>query len=380
MASVTIDAADPEGLARFWSALLGLPVRPREGRFVALQRPPAGAPELVFQPVPEPKRDKVRIHLDVDVPDMDAAARRVRDLGGTDVAEVREAGDTWRVMRDPEGNEFCLIPASDHPDDVGDGLRASRFDDVNLSGAEFRGSNLAGTRFRGVNMSGVVMRGVELVDVDIHGEIVNLTINGVDVGPLVNAELDRRYPERAKMRPASAAGFRDAWDVVERLWDATVERARRLDPALLHESVDGEWSFIETLRHLVFATDAWIRRAMLGDPSPWDPLDLPWDEMPDTPGTPRDRKVRPSLEAVLGLRRDRMSTVRHVIDGLTDQSLDGFTEPVDAPGWPPSRSYPVRECLLIVLNEEWEHRHYAERDLSFLEARSAPQPPDRTTP
>ena len=120
----------------------------------------------------------------------------------------------------------------------------------------------------------------------IRGEIVNLTINGVDIGPLVNAELDRRYPGRAKMRPTDPAGFREAWDVVERLWAETVGRARPLDPELLHESVDGEWSFTETLRHLVFATDSWIRRAILGDPSPWDPLDLPWDEMPDTPGVP----------------------------------------------------------------------------------------------
>jgi hypothetical protein len=52
------------------------------------------------------------------------------------------------------------------------------------------------------------------------------------------------------------------------LWGGTVERARRLPPALLHESVDGEWSYIETLRHLVFATDARIRRAILGDPAP----------------------------------------------------------------------------------------------------------------
>jgi catechol 2,3-dioxygenase-like lactoylglutathione lyase family enzyme len=110
VASVTIDAVDPEALARFWAELLGLAVRPRHGRFVALRRPPAGAPELVFQPVPEPKRGKVRIHLDVNVPDVVAASRRVRDLGGSDVAEVEEDGDTWMVMRDPEGNEFCLIP------------------------------------------------------------------------------------------------------------------------------------------------------------------------------------------------------------------------------------------------------------------------------
>ena len=164
------------------------------------------------------------------------------------------------------------------------------------------------------------MRGVELVDVDITGEIVNLTINGVDVAPLIDAELNRRYPDRAKMRPADPAGFREAWDLLERLWDQTVARARRLPPELLHESVDGEWSFTETLRHLVFATDAWVRRGILGDPAPWDPLDLPWDEMPDTPGVPRDRAARPSLDAVLELRRDRMSTVRQVIEGLTAES------------------------------------------------------------
>jgi len=173
------------------------------------------------------------------------------------------------------------------------------------------------------------------------------------------------------MRPTDPAGFREAWNVVERLWDDTVERARRMDPELLHESVGGEWSFIETLRHLAFATDSWIRRAILGDPSPWDPLDLPWDEMPDTPGVPRDRDVRPPPDVVLELRRDRMSTVREVIDGLTDESLNGDTKPVEGPGWPESRSYPVRECLLIILNEEWEHRRYAERDLDALEARSS---------
>ena len=250
-------------------------------------------------------------------------------------------------------------------------LRGARFDRADLRGAEFRAADLTETRFHGVDLTGAVMRGVELVDVEIYGEIENVTINGVDIGPLVNSELDRRYPDRAKMRPTDPAGFREAWDVVERLWDGTVERARGLDPGLLHESVGGEWSFIETLRHLVFATDAWIRRAILGDPSPWDQLDLPWDEMPDTPGVPRDRAVRPSLDTVLQLRRDRMAGVQQAIDGLTEESLAGDTEPVEGPGWPRPRSYPVRECLLCILNEEWEHRLYAERDLDFLVARSS---------
>jgi uncharacterized damage-inducible protein DinB len=248
-------------------------------------------------------------------------------------------------------------------------LRGSRFDRADLSGARFWASDLTGARFQGVDMTRVVMRGVELVDVEISGEIMNVTINGVDVAPLIEAELDRRDPDRVKMRPEDPAGFREAWEILERLWDQTVARARRLPPELLHESVDGEWSFIETLRHLVFATDSWVSRAIGGDPSPWDPLGLPWDEWEDVPGVPRDRAARPSLDTVLELRRDRMSTVAGTLAALTDESLAAQTTPVDAPGWPRPRGYPVRQCLRIVLNEEWHHRLYAERDLTALETR-----------
>ena len=251
----------------------------------------------------------------------------------------------------------------------GQDLSGSRFERVDLAGAEFRTVDLSRSRLSGVLAHHVRIRGSELVDVDISAELLDVRINGVDIVPLVEAELDRRYPDRPAMRPTDPAGFRHAWDVVERLWDGTVARARRLPPDLLHESVDGEWSFVETLRHLSFATDAWIRRAVLGDPSPWHPLDLPWDEMPDTAGIPRDRGARPSLDEVLELRRDRMATVRGVVDDLTEESLAADTVPVEAPGWPEPRSHPVRECLRIVLSEEWEHRLYAERDLDALEAR-----------
>ncbi len=252
----------------------------------------------------------------------------------------------------------------------GEDLSGSRFERVDLAGAEFRAVDLTRARFHGVLAQGVRIRGIELVDVDISGELRNVRVNGVDIAPLVDAELDRRYPERAAMRPTDPAGFRHAWGVVERLWDGTVARASRLEPGLLHESVDGEWSFVETLRHLVFATDAWVRRTVLGDPAPWHPLDLPWDEMPDMPGIPRDRGARPSLDEVLALRRDRTATVRRVVDDLTEESMAADTVPVDAPGWPPPRSFPVAECLRIVLSEEWEHRLYAERDLDVLEGRS----------
>lgn len=253
-------------------------------------------------------------------------------------------------------------------DFTGENLAGSRFEDVYLTEAQFRDVDFTNASFRLVDLSGVTIRGAALVNVDISGMVENLRVNGVDVVPLVEAELNRRYPDRAKMRPADADGFRGAWGILERLWPQTIERARGMDPELLHEQVDGEWSFIQTLRHLVFATDAWIKRAMLGAPSPWHPLDLPHDEMPDLPGVPRDRAVRPALDEVLALRADRMATVRQVIADLTDEQLAGMTAPVMEPGYPESQSFAVRRCLNAILNEEWEHRLYAERDFDVLQS------------
>lgn len=251
---------------------------------------------------------------------------------------------------------------------INDDLAGAEFVNVRLTGARFRHADLSDSRFRLVDLSGTVMRAVDLQHVRIDGWVQDLVINGVDVVPLIEAELDRRHPERLKLRPTDPAGFREAWEIVTDLWSQTIDHALRLPPQLLHESVDEEWSFIQTLRHLVFATDAWVSRAILGNPTPWDALDLPHDEMPDIPGVPRDRMVRPSLDEVLQLRADRQATVRRVINELTDERLAARTEPVTEPGYPDSISYSVRDCLLGVIDEEWLHRQYAERDLAIIES------------
>lgn len=246
----------------------------------------------------------------------------------------------------------------------------AEFTDEDMRGSHFERVDLSGARFHNVDLTGARIRGAYLVDLDVDGEVENLRINDVDVGPLIEAELGRRHPERAKLSPSDAAGFREAWDVIERSWPPTVERARRLSTEQLHERVDEEWSFIETLRHLVFATDAWVKRAILGDPSPYDALDLPHTEMGDVPGVPNDRDARPSLDEVLALRADRMAVVHGVLAGLTDDVLAGTTDPTPPPGYPPADSYPVDRCLGAVVNEEWAHRLYAERDLAVLEDRT----------
>ncbi len=247
-------------------------------------------------------------------------------------------------------------------------LTGSEFERVDLSGSSFTTVLLDGATIKHSDLHHVTMRGVEIAHTTITGEIHDLVINGVDVAPLVEAELDKRHPERPRFRPVTADGFREAWDLNERLWVGTVERARRLDTDQLHESVDGEWSFVQTLRHLAFASESWVGRCILGDPSPWHPLSLPWDQMRAIPGVPRDRDARPTLDEALTLRHQAMALVRGVLDDLSDDQLDSESTPLVGPGWPPEgETFPVRECLLVVLNEEWWHRQFAERDLAALE-------------
>ena len=186
-------------------------------------------------------------------------------------------------------------------------LRGAAFTQVYLNDVTMRSVDFTGVQIRGALLHGSRIRGAELIDVVIVGELQNVVVNGVDIAPLVDAELNRRMPERAKMRPDDADGFREAWAILERLWEGTVARAKALPETALHLSVDDEWSFIQTLRHLNFASAAWVGRMILGNPSPWHPLDLPWDEAPGWDGIPWDGGARPPLDEVLAVRTGRGS-------------------------------------------------------------------------
>jgi predicted enzyme related to lactoylglutathione lyase len=109
---ITVDCADPERLAAFWSALLDRPVSKEhdEPGWATVGSRFDEQPRLTFQAVPEPKDTKVRIHLDVQVEDVDAGRAQVETLGGRWTGERHDYDEgVVLVMQDPAGNEFCLV-------------------------------------------------------------------------------------------------------------------------------------------------------------------------------------------------------------------------------------------------------------------------------
>ena len=235
---------------------------------------------------------------------------------------------------------------------------AEEFEDQDLSGATFWGVDLTGALFRDVNLTNLRVQGAWLVNVNIDALIDNVVINGVDVTAFVN-ENDRWYPLRSMLRAPDPNGMRAAWSELEDVWAATIDRARALPEAKLHESVNGEWSFVQTLRHLVFATDKWFTVPVLG--GSFHPIVIPnsGSDGLDWPG--RDRAAEPTFEDALEVRAGRADRFGEYLATVTESDLDRTVDVLE------NGPNPVRECIYTVLEEEFEHHRYAIRDLAELE-------------
>ncbi len=236
----------------------------------------------------------------------------------------------------------------------------TRSDD--LQGAEFVDADLSGARFVESDLSGVVMRGVEVARADIdapwlpEGEFFR--VNGVDVIAFVEAELDRRFPGRADRRAKDPDGLRAAWAVLERTWAATLERVAAMPAGTVDVSVGGEWSFAQTLRHLVRATDRWLGRGVLEIEQPFHPLGLGHAEAED------DTSATPSYADVLEVRAGRVAMVRDFLATVTPAELATTRRNPHDPDNPET----TLSCLHVILEEEWEHHRFAVRDLDAIEA------------
>jgi hypothetical protein len=238
-------------------------------------------------------------------------------------------------------------------------------------GARFDVADLRGARFTDCDLTGVTIRDGWLVNVSISGYLRNVTVNGVDVTDFVSAELGRRHPERVQFGAAQTAGdVRAMWDTIEGLWAEARERAGRLPAAVLAEQVDEEWSFGQTLRHLVFITDAWASRTVLDEPMPYHPLGLPqsWYPAAAAAALGIDLAAQPGYAEILAARADRMAVMRRIVAGLTDDGLGRLCQRSPAPGYP-DEERTVIDCISVVMDEEIEHYRFAVRDLAALESR-----------
>jgi hypothetical protein len=241
-----------------------------------------------------------------------------------------------------------------------------------LQGAEFVDANLRGARFVRADLSGVVMREVNVDGADIDAPWLLdgksfLRVNGIDVAPFVEAELNRRFPGYADRRAGDPDGLRAAWAALERTWAATLDRVAAMPAGTVDVSVDGEWSFAQTLRHLVLATDAWLGRAVLEIDRPFHPLGQAGPQAEDdgldlSTFTP----VTPSYAEVLEVRAGRVAMVRDFLAAVTSDEL---AAPRKNP-WAPEYPETTLSCLHVILEEEWEHHRYAVRDLDAIEAES----------
>jgi len=230
-----------------------------------------------------------------------------------------------------------------------------------LSGAVFWGADLRGARFRDVNLTDVTITHAWLDGVEVDAFVDRVVINGVDVTAHVN-EHDPWYPLRKVLRVTDPGSMRDGWAALEGAWAEAIEEAEQLADEDVHASVDGEWSFVQTLRHLVLAIDKWFVGPILGEP--FHPIGLPNTGSAAAPWPGLDRDAAPSLSEVLAVRADRTARLRRYLAEVADEDLTRVVEVIE------NGPHSVGQCISTVFEEEFWHLRYARRDLATIQSPS----------
>ena len=234
--------------------------------------------------------------------------------------------------------------------------------------SDFEGKTFVSTSFKGATLrfsdvSGVTMRSVDVdgLDIDSHDLFMgSLVVNGVDVVPLVEAELNRRFPGRELQKAQTPEGLREGWIAVQAAWATTVADT---PVELRNAHVPDEWSLTQTLRHLVLATDTWLRGGILQVEQPFHEIGQIFD---GAAGMGFDTSIfrtdEPTFEEVHAVRAERQQMVT---DFLADVTPEHLAEERNDPwgfDWHPT----VGDCLRVILEEEWAHLRYVRRDLALL--------------
>ena len=240
---------------------------------------------------------------------------------------------------------------------------------IHSDSREFEGASFVRTSFRGAfvrssDFSGVTMRSVDVggLDIDSHDLFFgSLLVNGVDVVPFVDAELNRQFPGRELQKAQTPEGLRDGWAAVQAAWETTVSNT---PPELLHAHVEDEWSLAQTLRHLVLATDAWLRGGIMRIEQPFHEIGQIFNGAAEM-GFDMSifRADTPAFEEILAVRADRQQMVTDFLATATPELLaEDRDNPWGGGDWHPT----VGDCVRVILEEEWAHLRYVRRDLALL--------------
>ncbi len=233
--------------------------------------------------------------------------------------------------------------------------------------ATFKDQDLTDAEFRECDLTRARLIGVVMQDAIIDGLVSNLVVNGVEVTSYVEAELDRRHPVRLLIRSADPADLRHGFLRLRTEWASTLERLQGMPKSSEHQRVGGDWSTVQTLRHLVFVHDSWFRRCCLGSTEPFTAIGLASDFVPDQEEQGLDPVATPGLGEVLAVRDVQGAELERWLSTVTDGQLSAPAPVPAGRGWPPyARGKSVLECLHVVLDEEWAHHGFCARDLDLL--------------
>ncbi len=234
---------------------------------------------------------------------------------------------------------------------------------------EFEGATFVRTSFKGAtirfsDVSGLTMRGVDLdgLDIDSHDLFFgSLVVNGVDVVPYVDAELNRQFPGRELQKAETPEGLREGWHAVRAAWRETVDGTPR---ERWDAHVDDEWSLAQTIRHLVLATDAWLGRGIHRTEQPFHPIGQQFTGAAEMGFDMSVFREPSSHEEIVAVRAERQ---QQVTDFLATATPEVLAEERDDP-WGGSWTPTVGDCVRVVLEEEWAHLRYVRRDLALLQS------------
>lgn len=233
----------------------------------------------------------------------------------------------------------------------------SEFFGEDLSDSVYWGVDLRRALFRDADLSGARFFHTLWSDASIDGIIDRLVVNGVDVTAYVNSH-DRWYPLRTHLEPATASDLRKVWVSLQKEWSALLSHVSELPAEEASRSVNGEWSALDTLRHLIFAIEKWFFLPVLHEQE-FSPIGLPNSGSVDFPWPGLTLEADPSWDEVLDVRNERIKIFTDYIEALEFDSLPESVEVLE------NGSVPTITCFHAVLEEEFEHLRYVIRDLDI---------------